>query len=72
MKMFPRQLIAVDAFEMPSYPYWVKTRNLAKGEFEDMFMWNELHVAWGAWEYYSTDFYFRNETDRTAFLLRWQ
>lgn len=71
MKMYPRQLIAVDAPEMKQYPYWVTTRNLAKGEFADMFSWVELHVEYGKWEWYSSDFYFTNEADRTAFLLRW-
>ena len=65
------------ADNQPRWPYWVKPCNYSRKEWDDMGVWmvttfgNGDWMMDGLWVGSDRKYWFRNEADRTFFLLRW-
>jgi len=65
------------ADNQPRWPHWVKPCNYSRKEWDDMGVWmvktfgNGDWMMDGVWVGSDRKYWFRNEADRTFFLLRW-
>ena len=65
------------ADNQPRWPYWVRPCNYSRKEWDDMGVWmittfgNGDWMMDGVWVGSDRKYWFRNEADRTFFLLRW-
>ena len=65
------------ADNQPRWPYWVKPCNYSRKEWDDMGVWmittfgNGDWMMDGLWVGSDRKYWFRNEADRTMFLLKW-
>jgi len=66
------------ADNQPKWPYWVKPCNYSRKEWDDMGGWmvttfgnGDWMTEHGTWVGSDRKYWFRNEADRTFFLLRW-
>ena len=65
------------ADNQPRWPYWVKPCNYSRKEWDDMSVWmvttfgNGDWMMDGLWVGSDRKYWFRNEADRTMFLLKW-
>ena len=65
------------ADNQPRWPYWVKPCNYSRKEWDDMGVWmvktfgNGDWMMDGLWVGSDRKYWFRNEADRTFFILRW-
>jgi len=66
------------ADNQPKYPYWVKPCNYASKDWHEMGEWVVKtfgHSDWatehGPWVASNYKYWFRDEADRTFFILRW-
>jgi hypothetical protein len=65
------------ADNQPRWPYWVKPCNYSRKEWDDMGVWmvktfgNGDWMMDGVWVGSDRKYWFRNEADRTFFILRW-
>ena len=66
------------ADNQPKYPYWVKPLNYSADEWLDMSDWITETMGESDWSSANTrcigsnqKFWFRDERDRTLFLLKW-
>ena len=66
------------AENQPKYPYWVRPRNYASKDWHEMGEWVVKtfgHSDWvtdhGLWVASNYKYWFRDEADRTFFILRW-
>jgi hypothetical protein len=65
------------AGSQPKYPYWVKPCNYDKKDWDEMCVWmvktfgNGDWMADGLWVGSDRKYWFRDESDRTFFILRW-
>lgn len=66
------------ADNQPRWPHWVKPCNYSRKEWDDMGVWmittfgnGDWMTEHGLWVGSDRKYWFRNEADRTFFLLRW-
>jgi len=66
------------ADNQPKWPYWVRPYNYSESEWQDMSQWmiNTFDDSnWlsenARWVGSNRKYWFRNEADRTFFILRW-
>ena len=65
------------ADNQPKWPYWVKPCNYTKQDWDEMCVWmvttfgNGDWMADGLWVGSDRKYWFRDEQDRTFFILRW-
>jgi hypothetical protein len=66
------------AGSQPKYPYWVKPRNYSGSEWRAMDVWlldtmgySDWSVEHARWVGSDQKYWFRDERDRTMFLLKW-
>ena len=65
------------ADNQPRWPYWVKPCNYSRKEWDDMGVWmittfgNGDWMMDGVWVGSDRKYWFRNEADRTLFILKW-
>ena len=65
------------ADNQPRWPHWVKPCNYSRKEWDDMGVWmittfgNGDWMMDGVWVGSDRKYWFRNEADRTMFLLKW-
>jgi len=65
------------ADNQPKWPYWVKPCNYSRKEWDDMGVWmvktfgNGDWMMDGLWVGSDRKYWFREERDRTLFLLKW-
>jgi hypothetical protein len=66
------------ADNQPRWPYWVKPCNYSRKEWDDMGVWmiktfgnGDWMTEHGRWVGSDRKYWFRNEADRTFFILRW-
>ena len=66
------------ADNQPKWPYWVKPCNYSAYEWLDMSEWvvatfghSDWSVEHGRWVGSNQKYWFRDEADRTFFILRW-
>lgn len=65
------------ADNQPKYPYWVKPYNYSRKEWDEMSVWmvktfgNGDWMMDGLWVGSDRKYWFRDERDRTLFLLKW-
>jgi len=66
------------ADNQPRWPYWVKPCNYSRKEWDDMGVWmittfgnGDWMTEHGLWVGSDRKYWFRNEADRTMFLLKW-
>ena len=66
------------ADNQPKYPYWVKPHNYSYKEWDDMRDWmidtmghSDWVVKHARWVGSDRKYWFRDEQDRTFFILRW-
>ena len=66
------------ADDQPSHPYWVKPLNYSWEEWHDIKNWMleifgdcNWAIPNGRWVGSNRKYWFRNEADRTFFILRW-
>jgi hypothetical protein len=66
------------ADNQPKYPYWVRPRNYSYTEWDDMRDWmidtmghSDWVVKHARWVGSDQKYWFRDERDRTMFILRW-
>jgi len=65
------------ADNQPKWPYWVKPCNYSRKEWDDMGVWmittfgNGDWMMDGLWVGSDRKYWFRNEADRTLFILKW-
>jgi hypothetical protein len=66
------------ADNQPRWPYWVKPRNYSGPEWLDMSEWvvdtmgySDWSVEHARWVGSDQKYWFRDERDRTLFLLKW-
>jgi hypothetical protein len=66
------------ADNQPKYPYWVKPLNYSADEWLDMSDWiidtmgySDWSIEHGRWIGSDRKYWFRDERDRTMFILRW-
>lgn len=77
--VFPKKYLETGYSEQqPKWPYWVSPHHYQLTEWEDIHVWlNETfgESNWGEWNSRWVGsmykFYFRDEADRTFFILRW-
>jgi len=66
------------ADNQPKWPYWVRPYNYDIGEWQDMNQWmfntmgdNNWLTEHARWVGSNQKYWFRDERDRTMFILRW-
>ena len=66
------------AGSQPKYPYWVQPRNYSYTEWDEMRDWmietmghSDWVVKHARWVGSDQKYWFRDERDRTMFILRW-
>jgi len=65
------------ADNQPRWPYWVQPCNYSRKAWDDMGVWmittfgNGDWMMDGLWVGSDRKYWFRNEADRTMFILRW-
>jgi hypothetical protein len=66
------------ADNQPKWPYWVRPHNYDEKEWYDMDKWlinimgsSNWHKENAPWVGSNRKYWFRNEADRTFFILRW-
>jgi len=66
------------ADNQPKWPYWVRPHNYDEKEWHDMDKWllnimgdNNWHKENARWVGSNRKYWFRDEADRTFFILRW-
>ena len=66
------------ADNQPKWPYWVRPHNYDEKEWYDMNNWiidtmgsSNWSVEHGRWVGSNRKYWFRDESDRTMFLLKW-
>jgi hypothetical protein len=66
------------ADNQPKWPYWVRPRNYASKEWHEMGEWmgktfgnGDWTTEHGRWVGSNYKYWFRDEQDRTFFILRW-
>ena len=66
------------ADNQPNWPYWVRPHNYDEKEWYDMDKWllnimgdNNWHKENARWVGSNRKYWFRDEADRTFFILRW-
>lgn len=66
------------ADNQPKWPYWVRPHNYDEKEWYDMDKWllnimgdNNWHKENARWVGSNRKYWFRDEADRTFFILRW-
>jgi hypothetical protein len=66
------------ADNQPNWPYWVRPHNYDEKEWYDMDKWlinimgdSNWHKENAPWVGSNRKYWFRNEADRTFFILRW-
>lgn len=66
------------ADNQPKWPYWVRPYNYDIGEWQDMNQWmfntmgdNNWLTEHARWVASNQKYWFRDERDRTMFILRW-
>jgi hypothetical protein len=66
------------ADNQPRWPYWVKPCNYSRKEWDEMSVWmvktfgnGDWMTEHGLWVGSDRKYWFRNEADRTFFILRW-
>ena len=66
------------AGNQPKYPYWVQPHNYSYKEWDDMRNWmidtmgySDWVVKHARWVGSDRKYWFRDESDRTFFILRW-
>ncbi len=58
-----------------SYPlavYWPRTANWYTEDWREMSSWCDATFGPGEWEYFNTEFRFKNQEQVNWFVLRWQ
>ena len=72
-----KRLDVGSADNQPRWPYWVKPCNYSRKEWDEMGYWmiktfgNGDWMMDGLWVGSDRKYWFRNEADRTMFLLKW-
>jgi hypothetical protein len=66
------------ADNQPRWPHWVKPVNYSRKEWDEMSVWmiktfgnGDWMTEHGLWVGSDRKYWFRNEADRTMFLLKW-
>ena len=77
MKLLEKRLDVGCADNQPRWPHWVQPCNYSRKEWDDMGGWmvttfgNGDWMMDGVWVGSDRKYWFRNEADRTFFILRW-
>ena len=73
-----KQLVTGYAEQQPDYPYWVQPCHYDKFEWAAIDQWiretmgdTDWSTPGGRWVGSNLKYWFRNEADRTFFILRW-
>ena len=73
-----KQLVTGYAEQQPDYPYWVQPCHYDKFEWAAIDKWiretmgdTDWSTPGGRWVGSNRKYWFRNEADRTFFILRW-
>ena len=75
---FTKRLETGYADNQPKWPYWVRPHNYDEKEWREMDKWllnimgdNNWHKENARWVGSNRKYWFRDEADRTFFILRW-
>lgn len=79
MDLYPKEIIIGYEQEQPDYPHWVEPRNYSRKDYADIDVWLTNNMGPGGWGLgpytrwcaSSRKYWFRKESDRTMFLLKW-
>lgn len=79
MHLDPKEMIIGHEPEQPDYPHWVEPRNYSRRDYADIDVWLTNNMGpggwWqgqnGRWCASNRKYWFRKESDRTMFLLKW-